>query len=128
MNCSKCGGPLGHIAYSEDIAIWRCQSCCGMLLETGTLEKIRKAVRADEFFDVGHPKVGKALDTVAAISCPLCKAPMRSGHDPAQPHIQLDTCSGCGAVFLDAGELIDLSHQSLFERLYAMVRGAVDRD
>ena len=123
MRCPKCDGVLGWSAYSETISVMRCKSCYGMLLEPGMLEKIRAEVRADEYFDVGHPKVGRSLDAVHEFDCPSCGGPMQSAPDPAQTHIHVESCSSCGAIFLDAGELLDLSHDTLLERLWTTLSG-----
>jgi hypothetical protein len=94
-----------------------------MLLEAGMLERIRTAVRAEEFFDTGHPKVGRAFDTPGSYACPACGAVMSTQPHPSQPHVRIESCAGCGALFLDAGELIDLAHESLLERIWDAVTG-----
>jgi Zn-finger nucleic acid-binding protein len=123
MKCPKCGGSLARHSYSESVAVARCHACHGMLLEAGMLERIREAVRADEFFDIGHPKVGRALDRPGSYSCPACGAAMDTRPHPTQPHVRIENCAGCGAIFLDAGELLDLSHESLLERIWDALTG-----
>lgn len=92
------------------------------------LERISTAVRADEFFDIGHPKVGRTLDRVSVARCPACAGSMQRTPHPSQPHVSIDTCESCAAVFLDAGELLDLSHESWLERIWeALTRGLVRR-
>lgn len=125
MQCPKCNGIMGRYAYSESISLMRCKSCQGMLLESGMLEKIRAVVRADEYFDIGHPKVGRAFDRVQEYACPACSAPMRATAASRQGHIQIEVCSECSAVFLDAGELIDLSHDTFLERVWDAISGTL---
>jgi Zn-finger nucleic acid-binding protein len=114
-------------SLGEELALMRCGGCGGMLLETGVLERIRDAVRADEFFDTGHPKVGRALDEMDPFDCPACGQPMRSTPHPDQRHVRIERCDGCGALFLDAGELIDLSRDSLLERIWETLTGRLGR-
>ena len=97
-----------------------------MLLETGMLERIRRQIRADEFFDTGHPKVGRAMDRVTELFCPGCGEPMSSAPHAEQRHVQIESCETCGLLFLDAGELIDLSHDSVLERIWKAVTGGLD--
>ena len=123
MKCPKCAGSMQVQKFSDDIVLLRCRGCYGMLLEAGMLERIRAAVRADEFFDTGHPKVGRAFDDAPPFDCPVCGAPMSSLPHPAQRHVRIESCAGCGALFLDAGELIDLSRDSLLERVWEAVTG-----
>ena len=117
MKCPKCSGVLVRQQYSDNIALHRCNDCCGIMLEPEILERIRAEVRADEFFDIGHAKVGDALDHIDRYDCPACKVPMVAGRDPKQIHIQFETCPKCRRLFLDAGELIDLSHETLMDKL-----------
>ncbi len=117
IKCPKCRGVLQQTIFSRDISILRCSVCCGMLIDPDTIIKIRKAVRADEFFDIGHPKVGKALDKVDEMLCPSCDVPMRKETDAEQIHIKYETCPSCRRMFLDAGELIDLSQETLIDKL-----------
>lgn len=114
-------------SFAGEITLMRCRGCRGMLLEAGTLERIRAAVRADEYFDTGHPKVGRAFDESEPFDCPACGQPMRSTPHPEQKHVRIELCDGCGALFLDAGELIDLSRDSLLERVWEAVTGRLGR-
>lgn len=114
-------------SFADDIALLRCRGCHGMLLEAGMLERIQGVVRADEFFDTGHPKVGRALDDVDPFDCPGCGAPMISERHPHQRHVRIERCPACNALFLDAGELIDLTHDSLLERIWEAVTGRLGR-
>jgi Zn-finger nucleic acid-binding protein len=127
LPCPKCGATLAREAHSEGVSLWRCQGCKGMLLEAGVLERVRDTVRADEFFDIGHPKVGRALDAVPVSRCPACGGSMHRHSHPAQPHVFIDSCGDCAAVFLDAGELLDLSNESWLERLWESLTGKLVR-
>lgn len=125
--CPKCGETLARQVYSETLSVWRCRGCHGLVLGTDELEQVREAVRADQFFDTGHPKVGRALDAVPANACPACGGAMERRNHPRQRHVHVDACEVCGAVFLDAGELLDLSHESFLERVWEAVTGALVR-
>lgn len=121
MQCPKCEGVLTPQDYSDDISVHRCTECCGILLEPQMLERIRAQVRADEFFDIGHTKVGKVLNPIREYACPSCQAPMQAASDPRQVHVRFETCTVCGMLFLDAGELIDLSHETIMDKLLDIV-------
>ena len=125
--CPKCGEELLRQEFSGELSLWRCRGCKGMLLEAGMLERVSTVVRADEFFDIGHPKVGRALDVVSAALCPLCAGTMCRSRHPSQPHVFTDNCLTCFAVFLDAGELLDLSSESWLERLWEALTGGTGR-
>ena len=127
LACPKCDGVLVRYAYSDEITLMRCRGCHGMLVEAAMLERIRRAVRADEFFDTGHPKVGRAMDSVTELRCPACGGAMGSAPHAEQRHVRIETCAACGMLFLDAGELIDLSHDSLLERVWQAVTGGLGK-
>jgi Zn-finger nucleic acid-binding protein len=110
MKCPKCHSNFEMVstAFGE---IERCVSCKGLwldMLEDQTLKGI-----ADEI-DVGDPEVGKKFNAVDRIKCPECPSTsLLRMVDPKQPHIWFESCPRCYGRFYDAGELKDLSEQTL---------------
>lgn len=84
--CPRCGAPL---EAGEDGGL-RCATCCGVFLP-------RSPLRAELFAD---PEVGGASPR-AALRCPGCGAEMRTLRIE---DAEIDRCSSCGGVWMDAGE------------------------
>lgn len=127
MNCPKCAGILAKHEFSDSIAAYRCGDCCGILIERDVLKRIRDEVRADEFFDIGHPKVGQAMDGIRTYNCPRCRQAMVPATNERQQHIRFETCSKCGLFYFDAGELIDFSNETVLEKVWGFLTGTIKR-
>ena len=104
----------------DGIALDRCPACGGIWFDLGELRHVLglkhtpdkshllKDDRANAHVDVHSRK---------PCNCPRDNVPMTIVHDPRQPHIAMDLCPHCGGIFLDSGELADLSKHTLRERL-----------
>ncbi|GJM18532.1 MAG: hypothetical protein DHS20C14_07450 [Phycisphaeraceae bacterium] len=105
------------------VAVDRCPECCGIWLDRGELRAILDSGSR------GRARIG-ALDkdeccTVGErpnpLLCPRDHQRMSVHRDPGQKHIEYDLCPKCGGVFFDAGELNDLTHVSIAEKLKGML-------
>jgi Zn-finger nucleic acid-binding protein len=96
----------------------RCPTCGGMFFD---LEEEPHVLRNKELvakIDT-HPRSHDA-DAKVRIECPRDGEPMVHVHDVKQHHVGYETCPACGGVYLDAGELKDLSEFSFGEWLRRM--------
>jgi len=116
LACPKCEGAM-HRARVGAVEIDRCAGCGGLWLDALEKDKLLASKAAVAEADTGDPKVGKELDTEVLIHCPRDKSRMIHMVDRRQGHIGFEACKVCGGVFLDAGELRDMAHHSMLEKL-----------
>lgn len=117
MQCPKCQGDMEPIAVT-DLEGRRCAECGGLWLEPLMRERLMdQGLESAAKVDVGDAAIGTALDEHTQINCPNCAGRMIHMVDVEQSHVGFESCSVCGGVYLDAGELRDLSQATLAERL-----------
>lgn len=102
--CPVCVAELENLTY-EGFPVMRCPGCGGYLLREARLKGIqrRRQYPAEAFQRAIDASPG--VDTDSVLRCPLCRRAMRKERTRFGVHFQVDMCSGCGAVWLDAGEL-----------------------
>lgn len=107
------------------VAIDRCPACAGVWLDRGELDALRHTMLLEE-----HRETLQAMDRLGTtepaerpqpLLCPRDHARMSVHHHPEQHHIEFDSCSKCGGMFFDAGELADLTEFTIGERLRALL-------
>ncbi len=124
ISCPKDAEPMERITLGT-VAIDRCPSCGGVWLDRGELDALRRTMLKDE-----HRATLDALDDLGTkepdarpqpLLCPRDHTRMSTHRHHHQHHIEFDTCTKCGGMFFDAGELSDLTEFTLVERLKAML-------
>lgn len=114
IDCPKCRAPMKHLRVG-DVLIDRCHGCGGLWLDALEKDKLagdRKAAAAAD-----QPATVGAAPARAGMKCPRDRSDLIEMRDIQQPHVHFESCTVCGGVFLDAGELKDLSVHTLRERL-----------
>ncbi len=94
--CPSCRGPMQRF-FAEGIELDRCRACRGVWLDAGEL--------ADVLFRKVEPR------QVAGPSerrCAFCARPMRTALLPGD--VTVETCGSCRGLFLDEGELEQLTY------------------
>lgn len=124
MKCPKCDGEFERSQYGAKIIVQRCQGCGGILTDPKTLEFMRKEWMAEVMIDRGKTSVGRQMNKLDQVPCPSCSKPMGKIFDDEQPHVWLESCKDCDLLFLDAGELTDLSKLTLFDKVRDLFCGA----
>ena len=122
MLCPKCKGDL-ETKEHEHIRVERCNRCYGLLLEAYMLNETFAEWMAESFLDVGAASLGKKYDKIDDIVCPFCNVAMDKIEDPVQTHIWMESCPQCSRVFLDAGELTDLKHETFSDKFKSLLKG-----
>lgn len=100
MTCPKCGAPLQEIALDAGAKVLSCPSCAGAFYPRNELA-----------VEIALSQVG---DTERA--CPQCGGRLRAG-TMYSGKLELEQCSVCGGVWLDAGEVGKLRSLSGVEGL-----------
>lgn len=120
LACPKCEAPMEQASIGE-VQIDRCRGCGGLWLDALEKEKLLAAPGQSRLADTGSAKIGKELDDQTQILCPRDRSRMIHMVDLRQSHVGFESCKVCGGVFLDAGELRDLAHYSVAERIRSML-------
>jgi hypothetical protein len=103
-----------------DITIDRCESCGGIWLDAGELDRLLAVKDAPQKVDTG--RAFSSSQAQAAIrKCPRDGTLLTSLAHHQQKHVTIDRCSSCMGIFLDAGELKDLSEFTLAERMRTLL-------
>lgn len=117
MQCPKCESSLEEKKYGGQITIQSCSGCGGILTDKKTLAKMRNEWMADTVLDSNDHERGKETNKINEIDCPSCSKLMDKIFDEEQAHVWMEYCAACDLLFLDAGELTDLSDFTVMERI-----------
>jgi Zn-finger nucleic acid-binding protein len=124
MFCPRTKTPLKKISVGK-VSVYVSESCGGVFFENQTLKQ----------FECSNDKRGKALanhlrqfhndldNLNHRVSCPNCTdtVMLRRYYSPLHV-VEIDECPGCGAIWLDTGELEKLQSLMLNEKDRAMLR------
>jgi Zn-finger nucleic acid-binding protein len=106
----------------DDVAIDRCTACAGIWLDALELDKILAVRRSAKQVDVGRQTGRQKLPEQKKYLCPRDRSDLIVMTDMGQKHVKYESCTVCGGIFLDAGELTDLDGLTLGEWLRSLVR------
>jgi Zn-finger nucleic acid-binding protein len=116
IECPKCHASMMRVKVG-DIEIDRCRACGGLWLDALEKEHLLATPGAAEEADSGPTTMHERMDAVRRIKCPRDHSDMIPMVDLEQPHVKFESCTVCGGMFLDAGELKDLAEHTLAERI-----------
>lgn len=114
--CPKCRRKA-ELVQVGGVTIDRCTACGGLWLDALELERVLATRGAARKADPKAPEIEAATGRSGASICPRDGSMLIHMVDQRQTHIRYESCTVCGGVFLDAGELRDLSEFTLGERL-----------
>jgi len=113
--CPKCDAAMRRVRV-DDLSVDRCTGCGGLFLDLFEKERLLDEHRAT-LGQVDSGVGGESPASRAVMHCPRERARMIRLRDTAQSHVEIEMCQVCGGIFLDAGELTDLSKHTLTERI-----------
>jgi uncharacterized protein len=127
LKCPKDGSFMDKAQIAGAI-IDRCDRCGALWFDASELKKILADKSAVQALDQGGADkasrsssgtlgAGDARRGSRQLTCPRDGQTLKTVADQSQVHIQVDRCSICLGVLLDAGELKDMSEFRLSERL-----------
>ena len=105
MNCPKCRTESLRRETYENIEVDRCPVCRGIFLDSGELSALLGKGLGQVADTLAFSAMSDIMDAVEA-HCPKCDQLMTPSTGPSD--VRVDRCEGCGAVFLDEGELATL--------------------
>ena len=103
--CAVCTAPLAKALLDNVHVIQYCETCRGVLLPRSAFVDVINTRRA---FATGAPVPPAPLDDrelQRRVACPLCRRQMDVHPYFGPGNIVIDSCTGCDAVWLDFGEL-----------------------
>jgi Zn-finger nucleic acid-binding protein len=114
LECPHCKWAMTKVDVAS-ITLDRCSRCGGIWLDLRELQIARKAdaralVQADQSYQSDAEGRHKPRH------CPRDKSLLITMVDQKQKQIEFESCTVCGGIFFDAGELSDLSEFTLRER------------
>ena len=119
LSCPRDQGVMDAIKIGE-ITIDRCESCGGIWLDAGELDRLLALKDAATKVDTGRAFAPSSVHA-AIRKCPRDSTPLTALAHHQQKHVTIDRCSSCMGIFLDAGELKDLSEFTLAERMRTLL-------
>lgn len=103
--CPVCAKPLANALLDEGYPAWHCRNCRGVLLERVAFVDVIDRRRAAATGPGVIPGPVDPRELKRSVSCPQCRQRMEVHPYYGPGNIVIDTCSGCDAVWLDSGEL-----------------------
>lgn len=116
IDCPKCRTMMKRVTV-DGVVVDRCQGCGGLWLDLGEKEALLSSREQVKQADPTRPAHHGRNDERAVMICPRDHSRLVHQRDAEQRHIAFESCSVCGGVFLDPGELTDLSRLNLREWL-----------
>jgi Zn-finger nucleic acid-binding protein len=103
--CPLCAAPLASALLDDAFDVEHCERCRGLLLARRTFAEAITRRRARE---AGPPAAPVAMDPrelQRVVQCPSCHARMDVHPYYGPGNVVIDTCSRCDLIWLDVGEL-----------------------
>jgi Zn-finger nucleic acid-binding protein len=109
LRCTRCGGALATALLDADHPVKCCTTCRGVLLPRTTFAHV---VHTRRTWATGTPVTPEPLERAAlerALSCPACSTRMATHPYYGPGNVIMDSCDTCNLVWLDPGELRQIS-------------------
>jgi Zn-finger nucleic acid-binding protein len=109
LACPVCAIPLALASLDRAHRVLYCERCRGVLLTCSTFATVVTARRASPSTPVTPPIPLDAKELERLVDCPRCQARMTTHPYQGPGSIVIDTCSPCELLWLDSGELKQVS-------------------
>lgn len=109
MRCPKCRTEEMARESHGGVEVERCPTCRGLWLDRGELEALLERRLGGVADTLAFSPLSDAMDLLAG-HCERWDREMVPSFGPED--VRVDRCEGCGAVFLDEGELASLALQA----------------
>lgn len=108
LNCED--NDTVRVTCGPDLVVDQCKSCGGLWLDAGELVNILELGK----FYINHldTSLKKPVEKNRIRECPKCNVVLQPKHPKNLPDILIDVCPDCKGIWLDRGELIQLSKLS----------------
>lgn len=105
LDCPLCRAPLAKSLLDHSFVVEHCERCRGVLVQRADFAE---SVTVRRLNATGPPVPPVPLDRrelERKVTCPSCQAPMDVHPYYGPGNVVIDTCSRCDLVWLDYGEL-----------------------
>lgn len=109
LQCPLCSAALAKSLLDEEFVIQHCERCRGLLLPRAEFAEAISRRRGRETGPPAAPVPMDARELKRQVSCPSCHAPMDVHPYYGPGNVVIDTCSRCDMVWLDFGELTQIT-------------------
>jgi Zn-finger nucleic acid-binding protein len=103
--CPLCSAPLAKSLLDETHVIEYCEQCRGVLIPRSEFADAVSRRRARESGPPAPPAVVDQRELKRQVICPSCRAKMDVHPYYGPGNVIIDTCSRCNLIWLDFGEL-----------------------
>jgi Zn-finger nucleic acid-binding protein len=103
--CPLCAAPLAKSLLDDAYPVKHCEACRGLLLARTSFAEAVGRRRARQTGPPAEPVPLDRRELKRVITCPACRTQMDVHPYYGPGNVVIDTCSGCDLVWLDFGEL-----------------------
>ena len=103
--CPVCSATLAKALLDNAHPIRYCEQCRGVLLQRGAFVDVINTRRAFAQGSAAPPGPLDARELTRIVACPQCRQKMDVHPYYGPGNIVIDTCAGCNLIWLDHGEL-----------------------
>ncbi len=103
--CPLCAAPLAKSLLDDAYSVEHCEGCRGLLIARASFADAVARRRARQAGPPAEPVPLDRRELKRAITCPACRTPMDVHPYYGPGNVVIDTCSRCDLVWLDFGEL-----------------------
>ena len=105
LPCPVCANTLGEALLDHGFSVLHCAHCRGVLMPRGVFIQVIDRRRASAKGPGTIPGPLDRRELERAVTCPQCRQRMDVHPYYGPGNVIIDTCSRCDAVWLDSGEL-----------------------
>ena len=109
LPCPLCQATLMRALLDDRSVVDHCQRCRGLLMARATFSEVVTIRRARAAGPAPPPLPLDARELQRHLSCPSCRARMDVHPYYGPGNIVIDSCSGCDLIWLDHGELTQIT-------------------
>jgi Zn-finger nucleic acid-binding protein len=103
--CPRCSAPLAKSLLDGDHVVEHCEQCRGLLLPRSTFAEAVTRRRARESGPPAPPVPIDPRELKRVVACPSCRAQMDVHPYYGPGNVVIDNCGRCDLIWLDVGEL-----------------------
>ena len=121
--CPLCRAPLAKALLDDAFAVQHCERCRGILLARATFAEAIVRRRASDSGEPARPVPLDRRELERVIVCPSCRSRMDVHPYYGPGNVVIDSCQGCDLIWLDLGELEQITRAGGRDRGWRVSNG-----